>query len=215
MKRTAIILAGGFSRRFGKDKGLVELAGKPLVLHVFDRICSIVDEVLVIVSSDHQKRSYSPFFPADTKIFVDVCELQSPLVGALTGFINASGDYSVLLPCDAPFVSGKVLELLFEVSFGVDAVIPRWPNGYIEPLQAVYKTNSAVAAAKSAIQAGEVRPLSMISRLDRVRYLSTIVIDQLSSGLTSFFNINTLADLKKAEKIVEESRDGKNRFSQR
>ncbi len=33
-----MVLAGGFSKRFGQDKGLVELAGKPLVLHVLDRM---------------------------------------------------------------------------------------------------------------------------------------------------------------------------------
>jgi len=47
-----VVLDGGFSKRLGRDKGLVELAGKPLVLHVLDRMSGVVNETLVVVSSD-------------------------------------------------------------------------------------------------------------------------------------------------------------------
>ena len=50
LDRAAIILAGGFSSRFGQDKGLLQLARKPLVRHVLDAISPLVDEKIVVVS---------------------------------------------------------------------------------------------------------------------------------------------------------------------
>ena len=200
--KTAIILAGGFSERFGQDKGLVQMAGKPLVLHVFERAYKAVDEVTVVVSSLRQREAYSSLLPNGTRILVDIEDSQSPLVGALTGFADARGDYSILLPCDTPFISEEVVKLLFEMSQGMDAAIPRWPNGYIEPLQAVYGTDSALRAAEEAIRKGGMRLLSMISLLGKVRYLSTEVIKKVDPDLITFFNINTPADLKKTEKLI-------------
>jgi molybdopterin-guanine dinucleotide biosynthesis protein A len=203
MERAAVVLAGGFSKRLGQDKGLVKLAGKPLVTHVLERASEVVDEVLVVVSSESQKESYSLVVPNENKIFVDDENVRSPLIGALTGFANIRAEYSLLLPCDSPFVSGKVIELLFETCVGVDAAVPRWPNDYIEPLQAVYRTSSALEATRQALGHGEMRPLNMIRLLRRTRYLSTLVIQQLDPHLTTFFNVNTLLDLAKAEKMME------------
>ncbi len=203
MERAAVVLAGGFSKRLRQDKGLVKLAGKPLVTHVLERASEVVDEALVVVSSESQKEAYSLVVPNENRIFVDDENVRSPLVGALTGFANTCAEYSLLLPCDSPFVSGKVIELLFETCAGVDAAVPRWPNDYIEPLQAVYRTSSALEATRQALGHGEMRPLNMIRLLRRTRYLSTLVIQQLDPHLTTFFNVNTLLDLAKAEKMMQ------------
>ena len=203
MERAAIVLAGGFSKRFGQDKGLVSLAGKPLVAHVLERISEAVDEVLVVVSSESQKTAYSMVVPNGNRILVDDEKARSPLVGALTGFSNTPAQYSLLLPCDTPFVSRNVVDLLFETCAGVDAAVPRWPNDYIEPLQAVYRTSSALEATRQALRREELRPLNMIRLLRKVRYLSTLVIQQLDPHLTTFFNVNTLLDLAKAEKMMQ------------
>jgi len=205
-KRTGIILAGGAAERFGCDKGLVELAGKPLVLHVFDRIRDQVDEVIVVVGSAEQKEAYSEILPSEIDVYIDAEKGSCPLIGALTGFTNASGAYSILLPCDTPFISKDVIELLFEASHKVDATIPRWPNGYIEPLQAVYHTGSALSAAKQAVMNGERRMRSMISLLHSVRYFSTIVLREINPDLLTFFNVNTIQDLKRAENIMKSRR---------
>ncbi len=207
MEKSAIILAGGVSKRFGQDKGLVQIGGKPLILRVFERAREVVDEVIVVVSSTAQKESYALLFPRKTEIVVDVYDSRSVLVGALTGFMKAQGEYSLLLPSDTPFVSRDIIRLLFEMSHNTDAVIPRWPNGYIEPLQAVYRRDSAMTAAREAVQKCETRMQSMISLLRRVRYLSTIVVKEMDPHLTTFLNINTPSDLKRAERLIKRNID--------
>ena len=160
----------------------------------------------MVVGSTEQKKLYSKVLPSEIDIQMDVEKKDCPLIGALTGFANANGDYSVLLPCDTPFISKDVIRLLFEASSNVDATIPRWPNGYIEPLQAVYHTGSALSAAKKAVMNGKRRMRSMISLLHGVRYISTIVLREIDSDLLTFFNVNTLIDLKRAKSIIKTRR---------
>lgn len=50
MDRTALVLAGGASSRFGQDKGVLDLSGKPLIKHVVDAVSPLVDETIVVTS---------------------------------------------------------------------------------------------------------------------------------------------------------------------
>jgi molybdopterin-guanine dinucleotide biosynthesis protein A len=200
LERTAVILAGGFSSRFGQDKGLLPLAHKPLIKHVLDTVSLVADEKIVIVSSPSQAEKYRKILGSKINVHVDIEDRRTPLVGALTGFKEACGKYALLLSCDVPFVSRDVVSLLFELSFERNAVIPRWPNCYIEPLQSVYCTKPAYEAAENALREGKLNMQAMINRLRHVRYISTLVLQQLDPELRTFFNINTPLDLKKAEK---------------
>jgi molybdopterin-guanine dinucleotide biosynthesis protein A len=202
LKKSAIVLAGGLSNRFGHDKGLLQLAGKPLILHVLDKISTIVDEVLIIVGSARQAKAYA-ILNLNAKIVIDKYEIRSPLVGAITGFENANGEYSLLLPCDTPFVSSRIASLLLEKCVNRNAVIPRWPNGYIEPLQAAYRTKSAITAANTALENKKLDMRSMIANLGKVTYTSTLTLKQVDPNLVTFFNINTPEKIRKAEAMIK------------
>jgi len=199
LKKSAIILAGGFSKRFGQDKGLVDLAGKPLMLHVLDGISHVVNETIVVVSSSEQREAFEHLLSRRANVVVDESEPHSPLVGASTGFRNVKSECSFLLPCDTPFISSEIASLLLDLCTNRNAVIPRWPNGYIEPLQAAYRTKSALVAAETALKQNRLDLRSMITNLKGVRYVSTLVLQRMDAKLLTFFNINTPEDLKKAE----------------
>ncbi|MDI6847677.1 MAG: molybdenum cofactor guanylyltransferase [Candidatus Bathyarchaeia archaeon] len=202
MDKSTIILAGGFSSRFGQDKGLLLLTNKSLIKHVLDTISDIVDEKIVVVSSKVQAEKFAKVVDPDVNVLIDASNVQSPLVGALTGFKETRGEYALLLPCDTPLVSRDVLSLLLELCINKNAVIPRWPNGYIEPLQAVYCTKPALEAAKNVVGEGKLDMRSMVEKLRGIRYVSTLVLQQLDPTLRTFFNVNTPLDLKKAESIL-------------
>ncbi len=202
MNRSAIILAGGASTRFGEDKGVQLLASKPLIWHVANAVRSTVDETIIVTSSEERAAKYAKLLGGRAKFAVDVFESKSPLIGALTGFGIAGGEYSLLLPFDTPFVSKDVTTLLFELCINKAAAIPRWPNGHIEPLHAVYHTRTASDAARRAIDEGRLDMRAMIERMRGVRFVSTLVMQQLDPDLKTFFNINTPLDLKRAEKFM-------------
>jgi molybdopterin-guanine dinucleotide biosynthesis protein A len=203
LDRSAIVLAGGFSSRFGQDKGVLELANKPLIKHVVDAVKPIVDEVIVVANSQERIAKYVEIVAADVRFVVDSGEQNGPLVGALTGFESAHGKYALLLPFDMPFVSREVVSLLFELCLNKAAVVPRWPDGKVEPLHAVYQTNVALDAARSAMDEGKMDMQAVVERMRGVRYVSTLVIHQLDPDFRTFFNINTPVDLKKAMSMVK------------
>jgi molybdopterin-guanine dinucleotide biosynthesis protein A len=203
LDRSAIVLAGGYSSRFGEDKGLVKLAGKPLLSYVVDAVRGAVDEVVVVTSSTDRTQKYRLLVHGDVRFAVDSRESEGPLIGALTGFGVALGKYALVLPFDTPFVSKEVAALLFDLCVGRSAVIPRWPNGQIEPLHAVYEVNEAKATAEAALAGGRLDMRGMIERLRRVRFVSTLVVMGIDPELQTFFNINTPSDLTKAEAIIK------------
>jgi len=198
MDRSAIILSGGPSKKFGEDKGIMKFNGKPLLAHIVDAVIGLAEEVIVVTSSKERAHTYATFVSPKVKFAVDVYGPKGALSGALTGFEAALGSYSLLLPSDNPFVSKDVITLLFECSINKAAAIPRWPNNQIEPLHAVYKTRLALQAAKETLAQDELDLKEMVAKLHGVRYISTLVIEQLDPDLRSFFNVNTLSDLKKA-----------------
>jgi len=196
---SAIILSGGQSSRFETNKSIARLLGKPLVSHVVDRISPVVDEVLVVVASEEQKRVLETFLHAPIRIVIDEYSMRSPIVGALTGFKYALGKYSILLPNDTPFISTKVVSLLLQLVVGLEAAIPIWPNNYIEPLQAVYKTEAVYESALQAFEEKKYRLKNMIMNLTKLLYVSTTILKKFNFTLNTFLNVNTALDLKEVE----------------
>jgi molybdopterin-guanine dinucleotide biosynthesis protein A len=69
-------------------------------------------------------------------------------------------------------------------------------------LHAVYRTKAALEAAKTAVNEGKLNMRAMIEKMRGVRYISTLVIQQLDPDLRTFFNVNTPVDLKRAIAMV-------------
>ena len=137
LDRSAIVLAVGSRSAFSEDKGALKLENKPLLNYVVGGLKGIVDEVIIVVESEETVAGYSKFASSNAKFVVEPSgEL---LAAAVKGFKAAQGDYVLLWPFDAPFLSKDVVSLLFECAVGKAAVILRTPDGEIEPLHAVYQ----------------------------------------------------------------------------
>lgn len=199
MDRSAIILAESSEGKLSEDRGLLKLDNKPLLNHVVDAVKGIVGEVLVVTPSKEQAEVYAKMVSsANVQFAVNEHEPKGALTAALAGFEAAQGKYSLLLPSDAPFVSKGVVSLLFDCCIGKSAVILRWPDRQIEPLHAVYDTKKALEATKETLASGELDLDAMACKLKSVRYISTMVIEQLDPDYRIFFRIKTPLDLKKA-----------------
>ncbi len=197
-KFSAAILAGGTSSRMGIDKGLLSLTGKPMIFYVIEACSIITDDVFVVVGKENLER-YVEKLADSVEVVPDVdVGFKSPLVGAYTALSHRGEGHVLLLPCDTPLVKIAVLSFLVEVAEGWDAVVPRWPNGYIEPLVAVYDASKASLAAKCALDEGHRDMQSILGRINTL-YVSTLIIKELDPELETFFNVNTLDDLKVAE----------------
>ena len=132
-----IILAGGRSKRMKEDKVLMKLGDKPLLLHIVEKVLGLTRETIVVVGKNDDLKKYSSLLPLTVTLLRDNVEGIGPLAGMLTGMRSTQSKYALVLPCDSPFVNRKVLKYLLNKTQGVDATIPQWPNGQIEPLHAV------------------------------------------------------------------------------
>ena len=197
MNKSAIILAGGLSKRYGTDKGLVLLQNKPLIRHVIDRVFYLFEEIIVVVSSTEMKIKLRKLLDLNIKIIIDEDNFQSPLNGTITGFNQANSEYSFLISCDNPLVSPKIVNFLLKNINSYQALIPKWPNGYIEPLHAVYHTKSAKIAAKKAYKQGFLNMKSMINNLKKINFISTEILRRWDPTLQTFINVNTPEELKR------------------
>jgi molybdopterin-guanine dinucleotide biosynthesis protein A len=199
-----LILAGGKSRRIKGNKALIKLGDKPLLLHVTEGVLGLTREIVVVIGKNEEVNRYARLLPSTVTISKDVVCGKGPLAGIFTGMQCMRSKYALVLPCDSPFIKGEVLKYLITRAQGADAAIPRWPNGYVEPLHAVYKVSSAVPAAEAALKKEELFIVDMIKRLNKVVYVSTHEIKKFDQELITFFNINSREDLKTAELLKSE-----------
>jgi molybdopterin-guanine dinucleotide biosynthesis protein A len=98
---TGIVLAGGQGRRMGGiDKGLVELAGAPMVAQVLARLVPQVGEVLINANQNLDRyRAFGHAVVPDT-----VGGFAGPLAGLHAGLVRSGRAFVVTVPCDSPFL---------------------------------------------------------------------------------------------------------------
>jgi molybdopterin-guanine dinucleotide biosynthesis protein A len=187
MKLSAAILAGGTSSRMGRDKAFLELDGRPLVLHVVDRL-SVFDVFIVA-------KETAPFDGFGVAAVADANEASTPLTGVLTALRASTLDRVFVCACDMPFVSPDVVRLLASRLEDRQAVVPRH-GGRAEPLHAVWSTRAA-AHVEDALRAGERSVHRVLDGL-RVTWVEEEEWMPLDPDGLSFVNINTPADHSEA-----------------
>lgn len=198
--RSGVILAGGRSSRMGADKGLIPMAGKPIVAHVAERLAQAVDEVIVVVCTGPQADAYRAL---GLRVVTDIYPGDTPLVGAYTGLSEARGGYTFLAAGDQPLLDPRVVELLFAEAEGHDAATPTWPNGWVEPLHSVYATKPAADLARRLIGANEKRLRLLIDGLPDVRRVPIDVVKAMDPELRTLMDVDTAEELERVRRLAE------------
>jgi molybdopterin-guanine dinucleotide biosynthesis protein A len=204
---SGIILAGGQSRRMGRDKAWIELDGVPLVVRVLARIRGLTDDV-VIVTNDP-----APFERLGTRLVGDEIPGAGPLAGIAAGLEAVRHAYAVVVACDMPFLNVALLRYLLSLAPGYDLVIPNLPTGQeagrkregggrrakdldLHPLHAVY-SKQCLAPLRAALERGD-RQLTSFHDAVRVRIVPPDEILRFDPQGRSVQNLNTPQDLESA-----------------
>ena len=194
--RAIIVLAGGKSSRFGRDKALVGFRGEPLLSHVIERLQGLGDEYIVCGGRNHAIESYRRILPGNTRIIQDSVDFQGPLAGFMSGLDECKSNLCFLTACDMPFIERKVVEYLFDQAVNYPAAVPRWRDGRLEPLHAVYNCEAARRAAQQAIDDQASSMIGLVDHIARVRFVSVEdEVAPLNPKLDTFRNLNTPRDL--------------------
>jgi len=201
LARSGVVLAGGSSKRLGVDKGLRLLAGKPLVNHIVESICDHVDEVIVVVASEEQKENYQQALDA-ALIVTDMYSEGSPLVGLMTGLSFCKYPYAFVVACDMPFIRDEAVEMLFAEAEGREGAVFEKPNGWIEPLAAVYHVDTALREAECLYGEGDLRVRMIFLSLDDVALIPVERLRVVDPELRTFFDTDSEESFVMAEKII-------------
>jgi molybdopterin-guanine dinucleotide biosynthesis protein A len=199
---SAIILAGGRSRRFGRDKAGAELLGSPLLQHVVERLAGVCDEIIVVT------RKRQRLMPLDDRRFRVVEDLYAevgPLGGLCTGLTAASTPQALCVACDMPLLQVPLLAELSRLGASHRAVVPVY-QGLTQPLCASY-SKACVALLEEEIKAGNYRLQQVVDLLSPV-YLQPIQWQPFDPDGLSFFNVNRAEDLERAAAIIRAGNDG-------
>lgn len=200
---TVAIIAGGDSTRYGSEKATVLFEEKPLISHMLQIARKLTPNILVVLSDLEQKKRLDGLLDGVMVATDHESSVKSVLNGTLTAFEFSETKYTLLLPVDTPLANIDLLLMLIQLSDGHGAVVPRWPNGNIEPLHAVYLSEHAYSHGLDVLESGKKRMKNLLDSLTNVLYVSTEVLKQFDPKLLTFENINTLSDMKRIKKFTK------------
>jgi molybdopterin-guanine dinucleotide biosynthesis protein A len=198
---TAIVLAGGQSRRMKADKAGLDVAGRTLLEHVLAQVEPLFDEVLVSVSEGQagqvrrklagrrgrrpKATATAPPSPGRVRFVEDERPDLGPLGGILAGLRAARNDACMVLACDIPDIDIPLLEALARTTCGSEITVPVGPSGLYEPLFALYR-RPIIPRIEALLASGE---RSILPLFDRCR---TAIVQFEGAGRIR--NLNTRAD---------------------
>ena len=181
---TGVILAGGRGHRIGgRDKGLVAVAGKPLIEHVLEALKPQVGPLLI--SANRNLDLYAAY---GVPVVIDSPDgYQGPLAGMASALATAQTPYLLAVPCDAPTLPGDLARRLVSAcAGGADAAVARVGHR-IQPVFALLRCTLA----------GSLHAYLESGQRETRRWLveqHAVPVD-FSDQAACFANLNTAADL--------------------
>jgi molybdenum cofactor guanylyltransferase len=184
---TAIILAGGKSSRMKEEKGLVYFNGKMLVEYVIESAKKITDRIIIITANPAYRQFGYPCIEDEMKE-------KGPLGGILTALVTSSTQKNILLGCDLPFLSEKLLTELIN-NCGDEDVLLTEHSGKAEPLCSVYD-RSCITHIRSKLEQDQLKITHALEGL-KTRVISFDEEEWFRGN--EFANINSDDELKQFE----------------
>jgi molybdopterin-guanine dinucleotide biosynthesis protein A len=187
-----VVLAGGRSSRMGAPKATVELAGKPLIERPLQAMREARLEAVVVAKPG------TALPPLDVAVWEEPDEPSHPLAGIVAA-LERGGRPLVVCGCDLPFLPAALLAHLAGRS---EPLVVLEAAGRLHPLIGRF-TPALVDALRTARD--EQRPLhEVVTELGAVR-ITEPKLRRYGDPERIVFNVNTPADLARAEELVRRS----------
>ena len=116
---TGVVLAGGKSIRFGKNKAIAEINGERLISRVVNMLGLVFEKIIIISNSPYEYRYL------DVPIYEDIIKGLGPLGGIYTGLSYMDCEAGFFVACDMPFLNEHLIRHMIEIRTDYDAVIPK------------------------------------------------------------------------------------------
>jgi molybdenum cofactor guanylyltransferase len=185
MSISAVLLAGGESRRMGRDKATLHWRRRPLWEWQIEKLRALRPEKILLSA-----RSDVPWRPAGVEVIVDVPPSRGPLSGLAAALAAIKTDHLLTLAVDMPFMTTEnLLTLCSLVTKGI-GVIPTI-DGKAEPLGAIYP-KEAGAVFQEALRGGNFSLQPLVRKLIALNMLREMPIS--GSACRLYKSVNELRD---------------------
>jgi molybdenum cofactor guanylyltransferase len=192
---TGVILAGGKSRRMGRDKAFLPFGKGVLIERVIEVVRAVTDELLLITNTPEQYQRFG------LPMVSDVIPEAGSLGGIYTGLVHAKTPYSLALACDMPFVKPAFSRFLCDIAGEADVIIPKNAEDF-QPLCTVY-AQACREPIRQRIEAGRLKITGFFDQV-RVRVIEGEVLARYDPHDVMFFNANTPEEYERARRLLEE-----------
>ena len=195
--QSAVVLAGGASRRMGQDKRLLawdtgsDGIPRTLLQAVVDLLAELVDEVVVVANDTPDL--------ARARLVRDAFPGSGSLGGIYSGLAASRHESSFVTAADMPFLNPELIRRLCGLLGSTDGVVPI-VDKRPEPLHAVYR-QTTVAAMRRRIEAGNLKISPMFDELSIV-WVNEAELRTIDPTLQSFQNVNTPEDYDTARRAL-------------
>jgi molybdopterin-guanine dinucleotide biosynthesis protein A len=202
---SAIVLAGGRSSRFGRDKLAESIDGRPLLEHAIDAVRPWADQIVVVIGPEGVP---TRALPPGVLVARDPAPFEGPLVGLRSGLAVATNPIVLVAAGDTPVLVAAVIEALLG---GLeDASVDAVTLGHGDrpwPFPMALRRIPAEAAAARLVDAGERRLLALPQAL-AARIIDEASWRALDPDGQTLHDIDTPDDLLKAHEDPRRRRDG-------
>jgi len=187
---TAALLAGGKSRRMGRDKAFLPVEWQGNSVPLWDRQLSILKAIAPaeLVVSGPRKQGY----PASIRVFPDEWDDAGPLGGIATSLARIHQNMLLVLALDLPRIQPGFLQKLLGRCEADRGVVPMLNNRF-EPLVAVYP-KAAYGIAIAQLKKGDYVLQNFVSKLMHSRLITCFEVE--SDEQQQLENWNTPEDLR-------------------
>ena len=193
MKISAVLLAGGESRRFGQDKATFLWEGEPLWKRQLATLQETdVEEILLSARAD------PPWRPTDLDFAADAKPSCGPIGGLSAALVAMTGSHLLALAIDMPFMTPRYLRSLIGLVTAGCGIVPVL-NGEPEPLAAIYPGEAAETVAEMIKEGSDLSLRSLISKLLYAKMMQPHIV--APNEMPLFQNINEPADVTKRSQI--------------
>jgi molybdopterin-guanine dinucleotide biosynthesis protein A len=203
MEFGVVLLAGGQSRRMGKNKALLPVGGKPNIEHIRDELNFTSPHFVVVTNEPEIYRFLGEQMVSDRH------PGKGPLAGIQAGLLQSHCDWNLVVACDMPFVSAEAAEFLLgqamqqpaDATRQIDAVLPLI-DGQMHPLFAVYHKRCA-SYIEDLVIADKLRMVDLLANL-RVKKLTEADFPESIDSARLVFNMNRPDEWEQAKRWMEQ-----------
>jgi len=189
---TGVILAGGKSLRYGRNKALVTIDGIPLIERAINVMRSLFTHLILITNTPDE------YTHLKLPMHEDLIKGLGPLGGIFTALMTIRNQAGFFVACDMPHLNRELIHHMVEVRYDFDAVVPRTQEG-TEALHALYGKR-CLPSIKHLIDSSQYQIFRFFPKVS-VRYVDENEIRRFDPQLESFFNINKPDAIKNVGKM--------------